>query len=142
MRIALFSAVFAIACAPGLSNPERFETDGSVCPLDIQQDLLIPRCGRGGCHTPFDMAGGLEVISADLGSRMINAPSTVCGGRVLIDPAADRLDQSWLLVSLGAQPQCDGNDVMREPFASAPLTEDELACLREWADHEAEESRR
>lgn len=128
------SALVALAlsaCAPGLSDPSRFD-GGEVCDFDVQEDLLIPRCTSPGCHAPYESAAGLEFVTGGLGERLARTEASTCAGHMLIDPADP--SASFLLTRVSPDPTCDGVEIERMPLIGEPLTEHELACLTRWVE--------
>lgn len=115
--------LFVIACEPQLERKERF------CPtnFNVVEDLLKPRCTGPSCHAAgVHAAGGLDLESSGLTARLINVPATCGGLRVDVnDP-----EGSLLLDKVSRQPAC-GESM---PYGGPPLTEGEIACLRQWVD--------
>ncbi|MCC6559107.1 MAG: hypothetical protein IT372_39790 [Polyangiaceae bacterium] len=115
-----------IAGCPGtLDDKEKFLSAGA-CP-DIPT-LFAQTCLGGGCHSAASKAGDLDLESPELAARVSGAPSTGdCAGRgVLADPADP--EGSVLYFKLEPSPPC-GSPM---PPSGAPLTEAQLACVREW----------
>jgi len=99
--------------------------------MDIQRDLLVPRCARAGCHVPEDPASGVDYLSGGLEERLVGRPSFGCADRFLIDPSEPA--ESYLLERLSASPQCDGMAVPAMPLDGRdPLNDHELHCLTLW----------
>jgi hypothetical protein len=131
-------ALLFSACAPGLDDPSRFEDD-EVCDFDIQEDLLVPRCGTApSCHVPHMPEAGLEFVTGGLAERLLRAEATTCDGHQLIDPESP--SDSFLLTRVNAAPTCDGAPIDRMPYLLEPLNTRELTCLTRWVEAIAREA--
>lgn len=124
-------AALLVGCAPGLSDPSRFEGD-EVCDFDVQEELLIPRCATSGCHGAYQPAAGLEVVTGGLAERLMRTEATTCVGRPLID--RENPSASYLLARVGHAPRCGDAPVDRMPLVGEPLTEREITCLTQWVE--------
>jgi len=137
MSAALLAAVLLLlfpGCPGKLADPERFastpQADAQSCELDIdvEQDLLVPRCSGGGCHAADNPAAGLDLASPNPGDRLLGAPSSQCDGEMRIDPSAPA--DSYFVHKLEGPVDGCGD---RMPAVGAPLTDQELQCVRVWA---------
>jgi hypothetical protein len=138
----LATAIFATAvplalaaCAGELGDPARFE-DPAECGLDVQEDILIPRCAVAGCHLSGDPVAGLEYLTGGLPDRLVDVEAAACPDRMLIDSADP--DASFILVRTSETPMCGDEMLARMPFLRDPLSDYELACLRSWVHRVAE----
>jgi hypothetical protein len=122
-------ALLLFGCAGQIDDPARFQ-DAELCDLDVQEDILAPRCARGGCHVPSSPTGGIEYLSSGLAQRLVGVESTTCGGALRIDPADP--EASHLLVRLSPMPRCGTMPIDPMPLAGGRLTDRELACVRAW----------
>jgi len=122
-------ALLVLGCAGQIDDPAKFE-DAALCDLDVQEDILVPRCARGGCHVPASPQGGLEYLSAGLPTRLVGVEATTCVGALRIDPADP--EASHLLVRLSPDPRCGDEQIDRMPLVGGPLSDRELACVRAW----------
>ena len=125
----------ALAGCPGrLANPEDFvgaTSDGApaTCTLGVsavEAQLIHPRCATANCHDRSGHAGGLDLESPDVASRLLGVRSAMCSGRVLADmnsPAS-----GYFVEKLAGTPSCGG----RMPLAAPALTAGELTCVRAW----------
>ncbi|MBL8604015.1 MAG: putative metal-binding motif-containing protein [Myxococcales bacterium] len=97
---------------------------------DVEATLLRPRCATSGCHTALDLAGGLDLQSPSIRSRLSGTRALTCAGQTLLVPG--RPDESYLVAKLLPRPGCGA--VM--PLNAAAFTADEVACVRRWvAEH-------
>lgn len=100
----------------------------SSCALDVQQDILQPRCGVGGCHDDSGQpAAQLDLTVEDPADALSGTMASMCSGRTLIVPGDP--DGSFLFEKVNAEdPEC-GRPM---PLTGEALDEDEVACLRAW----------
>jgi hypothetical protein len=130
MLLAL-AQTFAAACAPGIDNPDRF-LDAAVCPTDMQAQFFSRRCGSEGCHVPYEPTGGLDFVSPDVATRLLDIEATTCDGRKLID--REHPEESFILERLSADAQCDGQPILRMPADGNHLNPSEMACVVAWVE--------
>jgi hypothetical protein len=86
-------------------------------------------CAVSFCHSNDDKAGGLDLASADVGSRLIDvAPNNAdCTDGKLIDSSSYK--DSFLLDKLeNTKPACGD----RMPYGGEPLSSTDLACVESW----------
>lgn len=90
--------------------------------------LLAAKCATSGCHGSAASAAGLDLAGPNAGTRLRDkSASAACEDFLLVDTAAPEQSLIYLKVSK-AQPDCGS----RMPFG-VPLTDDEQACILEWA---------
>jgi hypothetical protein len=132
MRGQIFSVLalcaLSFGCAGEISDPAVF--DAELCPTDIQEDILVPRCAHSGCHVPSQAVEGLQYVTAGLEERLVGVESQTCPGTYLIDPANP--DASHILVRLSPEPRCGDEEIERMPRFGDALTDFELECMRSW----------
>jgi hypothetical protein len=120
---ALVVAMLVVVCAgcPGsLQDPARFT---AACP-DVPTMILATRCGTGGCHDAASKAASLDLVSPDVGSRLLNR-SAVGGPGLLIDAANP--DGSVLVRKLTPTPP-----FLAQQPPGAPLDAATIDCIRRW----------
>jgi hypothetical protein len=100
------------ACPGHLEDPERFVT----CTMDVERELLAPRCATSGCHhSAPNPAGNLDMASPGLAARLAAGTSS-CEGRPLTANMLDKVQPA---------PTC-GSPM---PLGGTPLSPQELDCL-------------
>lgn len=125
--LVMLGAAFCFLGCPGeLENPERF-LDGGIpqsCP-DITGDLFVHRCAGSICHEGKEAAAGLDLVSPDVESRLVDVKGRDCPG-LLVDPVLP--ETSLLYQKLLPTPDC-GSPM---PIGKPALSGFELECMREW----------
>jgi hypothetical protein len=120
-------AVLMLSACPGaLEDPERFikgeegeEDDGPPCDF-------AETCAGSVCHSGGEPAAGLEMFEEGALARMVDAPSTTCEGRLLVDSQEPEL--SFLLEKVAdANPECGG----RMPPIGSGLDATAVACVED-----------
>ncbi|MGZ3428921.1 MAG: hypothetical protein ACXVCV_19850 [Polyangia bacterium] len=112
--------VLAAGCPGSLQDPARFT---AACP-DVPTQILATSCATNGCHDAATRAASLDLITPDVGARLLNR-SAVGGPGLLIDAANP--DGSVLVRKLTPTP----------PFGAqqppgAPLDPASIDCIRRW----------
>ncbi|HEX4620760.1 MAG TPA: hypothetical protein VH208_04260 [Myxococcaceae bacterium] len=124
IRVLLGALAIEMCGCPGrLEDPVRFT--GCPAGIDVQTALFGNTCGASGCHNPTALAGGLDLASAGVSSRVINHASSSCPGQVLISSP----DSGFLFDKLLGNQACGS----RMPLGLTPLTHDEIVCVESWA---------
>lgn len=98
------------ACPGHLEDPERFTN----C-MDVERELLAPRCATSGCHASATPAANLDLASPGLAARLASATST-CEGRPQTLNMQDKVLPS---------PTCGSS----MPLGGTPLNTREQECL-------------
>ena len=134
-RAAIACSLALIGCAGGLSSPERFAylgapPDGGSAPSDSDggcdpvTDIFPPNCTTSACHSAATKQANLDLESAGLPQRLLNAPAH--GGPGLLIDKANPL-QSVLYTKVTDTPPFG----FQMPLSGA-LSADEISCLRDW----------
>ncbi|MEZ4408227.1 MAG: putative metal-binding motif-containing protein [Polyangiales bacterium] len=102
--------------------------DASACPpgVDVEAELLRPRCATVGCHSARSNTASLDLETVGVAARLSGRVASTCPDRVLVvpgDPSA-----SFVVQKLGPSPACG----RRMPDGAQPLSVDEVACVRAW----------
>jgi len=120
------ASIIFLGCPGELEHPERFLDGGNTqsCP-DIPHELFVKRCAGSICHEGATPAAGLDLISANVESRLVDIPGRDCPG-LLVDPVLP--EASLLYQKLLPLPSC-GSPM---PVGKPALDGFELECVREW----------
>lgn len=107
---------------------------------DLQAVFAKPDngCTNAGCHGVQHVAG-LDLASAGLGERLVGRSSATvaCGDRLIIDP--NDIDASLLLTQITPEGVAGGCGVIM-PLGSQGVSNEDYACIADWAEHFAETS--
>jgi hypothetical protein len=119
--------VWAWGCPGKLENPDRFKLV-TTCTLsiDVEADLLRPRCGTANCHATVNPSLGLDFEAPNLLDRITDVPEASCSGRALASSAVPRA--SVILDRVKATPTCGS----RMPLIGEPFNQAEIDCLEVW----------
>jgi hypothetical protein len=130
LPLAAVLGMVAMAGCPGsLDDPNKFldgGTAGSGC-LDIParfKEAAPKGCGGVGCHDPGQPQ--VDLISADLPSRLVGVTGTFCMTEVLADPSDPEGSALYLKLT------DDFCGTSKMPLVGDPWTTEELECLAEW----------
>jgi hypothetical protein len=138
--------ILCLGCAGDLRDPKRFDflirdagaktsDDTGTEPSDAEApavpvcatDLFKAKCALSGCHGADMPQVGLDLVSADLASRIVDQPSSdksVCKGRTYVTTDGT---PSLLLDKVSDQPSCG----TKMPLGGS-LTAAELTCMTDW----------
>jgi hypothetical protein len=125
--VALAMALFG--CPGSIADPAEFlgAGDGATAAGDGAAGLpcgLPESCGGSACHGGSRPAAELDLESPRAAERLLDVPSVMCEGRVLVDSAHP--ERSFLLEKVASrEPECGA----RMPFVGDGLSREEVACL-------------
>lgn len=114
--------------------------DGGPPPC-VERVLATNNCTDIGCHSP-PVQAQLDLRAPGLAERLINAESSSCQGRVLIDP--NDVSRSLLLQTIGAVEPPNGADdacQIEMPPGGGLVSAGDRACLLSWVQEIAAEHR-
>lgn len=120
--------VCLLAVAAGCDDGSPAEGDAGPDAAPPQCDVVAiyeGKCGGSICHGPVDPAAGLDLISAGVEDRVSLAEAQQCAG-LLADPSDPT--GSLLYTKVAGVPVCGS----RMPLGTPPLSEAEVACIRDW----------
>ena len=126
------TAALTVGCADEFTPSEReaLLNVGSGEPCYAPRDLFPQSCSGSLCHGP-GAATSPDLVSEGVASRVLDAPSQLCSGRVLVGSAPD--GDTYLLEKVTTDtPQC--GDRMPGVLDGRVLTDAETACLQAWID--------
>jgi hypothetical protein len=98
--------------------------NGDACG-DIIDRVFAPSCGDTGCHGAVAPQQGLDLVSADVASRVVGVAGKVCVS-TLADPANP--EGSLLYKKLLPSPGCGA----QMPLARPALSSADMACVLAW----------
>jgi hypothetical protein len=131
---------FVLAACPGrLTSPERF-TDATLAfscdpSIDVQKDLVIPRCATSGCHSADGPANDLDLQTPGVALRIYGKHAFGCAKELLLDP--DNPFGGYFFDKLTLQKPACGVPM---PETGARLTPAELACVHLWLAKELQQA--
>jgi hypothetical protein len=131
MRGALLATLLCAGCgelkdlptAPGGGPPP----DPSATFSRVQSEIFTPTCAQIGCHDALGRQGGLELTAGVAHAQLVNQPSTEISTQIRVLPG-DPLN-SYLYRKIVGGPNIVGE---RMPAASPPLSEAQIALVRDW----------
>jgi hypothetical protein len=128
-----------LGCADfsGSTDPAHGLPDVVVAAPSFSRDIapmFERRCALGGCHSVTSRQA-LLVLTPDSAHRaIVNQPSRLRPGRVLVRPG-DAVT-SWLLILVGDDAAGRGF-TSRMPLASSPLTPNQIQTIANWVNQGA-----
>lgn len=122
--VGLVGLLGTTGCPGSLENPDRFAGASCSLSIDVEQDIFVDKCGGSQCHEGAMPAANLDLVSADVLSRLRDVPGAGCNGRALIQTEAP--DGSAILDRLAEMPECG----LRMPLGADPLPQAEIDCVR------------
>jgi hypothetical protein len=132
LLLSFAAAALSCGCASGsTAGPgSTGQVADATCPTttaDIQRAILVPRCGKSGCHVGEEPAQGLDLASDGLESRIVGVIGT-CGRPIV---TAGKPDQSYLITKVSRRnPSCGAG----MPFDGTVLSAHDVSCLTQWVE--------
>jgi hypothetical protein len=122
MRALQLAALVALAagCPGSLQDPARFT---AAC-ADVPSQIFVTRCATSGCHDATTKAASLDLISPNVGGRLLGR-AAVGGPGLLIDAANP--DGSVLVRKLTPTPP-----FLAQQPPGMPLDPATIDCIRRW----------
>ncbi len=123
----------ATACPGALEDPESFR-DGDRCP-DVETEILAMKCSGMGCHTAYEPAGALDLVTPGVVDRLVNQPAAggACAASGLILVSPEDPEASLLYLKVAGSPPCGS----AMPLLADALSPKELSCLKDWIAEQA-----
>jgi hypothetical protein len=94
-------------------------------PVEVTARILQPKCGS--CHGSATKAGGLDLVTQGVRSRLIDVPSTLCRDQALVTMTPQV--GGFLFVKLDSAVAGCGD---RMPVGLPWLNATEVQCLKDW----------
>lgn len=132
-------AALAVGCADfeGVVTPTGGLPDVVVEAPRFHQDILPiieRRCGIGGCHSESSHQAGLYLSSDSAWSALVNRPSRLRAGEVLVRPGDAA--NSWMVIAI-RDDAVRRTPLARMPLASGPLTPNQIQTIVNWINRGA-----
>ena len=101
---------------------------------EIQDTILTPTCAVSGCHTGANPPDGLNLSAGEAYSNIVDIASVQMPDLFRIEPGDP--DNSYLIRKV------EGSGIVanRMPLNDDPLTDDQIALLRQWVSDGAEDN--
>ena len=93
------------------------------------EPIFERRCSIGGCHSVATAQAGLVLRPGLAYDALVNVPAQLSPGFRRVLPSQP--DSSWLMRMLEEDP-VRRNGSVRMPLSSTPLTENQIATIRNW----------
>jgi len=121
--------VSAVACG-GASDPVTGRTPGDPTLLDVQTQILTPRCALSGCHIGPTAPFGLDMSSVSKSSaNLIGVASAEIPSLMRVAPGDAA--NSYVYWKLSGNPNINGDPM---PLTGAPLNAADLNLIVAWID--------
>ena len=129
--ILALTGALALAGCPGsipVEDRARF-VGGNSCGIALESvpsTILVQRCATSACHDTSSRAGGLDLASPNVASRLLGVQSATCTGHTLL--VAGDVSHSFFFQKLNPNPACG----TQMPNGMPPLSAADLACIQAW----------
>ena len=104
---------------------------------EFQRDIMPifeRRCGIGGCHSESSHQGGLVLTRPFAHAALINTPSQLRPGEVLVRPGDAA--NSWMVIAIGGD-AARRMGLARMPLGSGALTPNQIQTIVNWVNRGA-----
>ena len=96
--------------------------------------IIERRCGIGGCHSEAARQAGLVLTPAVAHSALVNKPSQLRAGEVLVRPG--NAANSWMVIAIGPD-AARRMGLARMPLGSGALTPNQIQTIVNWVNRGA-----
>ena len=132
-------AAIVTGCADfeGVVSPTGGLSDVVVESPQFHHDILPiieRRCSIGGCHSESTHQAGLYLTSDSAWSALVNRPSRLRAGEVLVRPGDAA--NSWMVIAIRDDAE-RRNGLARMPLGSGPLTPNQIQTIVNWINRGA-----
>jgi hypothetical protein len=129
----------ALGCADyeGVIDPAHGLPDVAVAMPQFGRDVLPiieRRCAIGGCHSILTHQGGLVLVADSAHRALVNQPSRLRAGEVLVRPG-DAMN-SWMAILI-SDDVARRSGYARMPLGSGALTPNQVTTIRNWINRGA-----
>lgn len=87
-------------------------------------------CSGSACHDAGNVSSNIDLFSAGIPERLRTTTPTMCASGKFIVPGSPESGFFWEKITSDAS--CGGKGGSKMPLVKAPLTTDELNCIKEW----------
>jgi hypothetical protein len=135
----LLAAAAAVGCADfsAPDDPAFGLPDVEVATPSFSRDvepILDLRCATGGCHTPRTRRAGMVLAAGQSYASIVGVPATTNPAYLRVAPGD--ASASWLYRRIHPDPALRPG-YARMPLATTPLTDNQIATIRNWIDQGA-----
>jgi hypothetical protein len=123
--------VLASACSSGSGNGVVSD-QGAVTLLDVQAQVLSPRCALSGCHVGAGAPFGLDLSSGASAGNLVGVPAAEIPGLLRVEPGNGA--DSYLYMKVIDDPRILGDPM---PATGGPLSAGQLNLIETWIDQGA-----
>ena len=125
--VAAAAMTLAVSCG-GSSNPVT--GNGGVTLLDVQSQVLTPRCALSGCHVGSGAPFGLDMSSVSASrSNLVNVTSGENSSMMRVLPSD--AENSYMYWKITANPGIGGDPM---PLTGGPLSQGQIDLIASWID--------
>ena len=124
-----FLSAAAVSCGGG-SGPSVGSSPGSPTLLDVQTQVLTPRCAVSGCHVSGTAPFGLDMSSVSASSANLIGVTSAEKPALLRVSAGDSAN-SYMYWKLSGNPNINGDPM---PASGGPLSPADLDLIAAWID--------
>lgn len=137
VAVVFVASVAACADFEGVVTSTGGLPDVVVEAPQFQRDI-VPiverRCGIGGCHSESAHQGGLVLTRASAHAALVNKPSQLRLGEVLVRPGDAA--NSWMVIAIGDD-AARRRGLARMPLGSGALTPNQIQTIVNWVNRGA-----
>ena len=143
MKLDRAGALLLVVLVSGCADFEGIVTSTGGLPdvvveaPQFQRDILPifeRRCGIGGCHSENSHQAGLILTRESAHSALVNKPSQLRLGEVLVRPGDAA--NSWMVIAI-SDDAARRTGLARMPLGSGPLTPNQIQTIVNWVNRGA-----
>ena len=127
---AAFAALLAAVSCGGGSNPVLNPGGGGTTLLDVQAQVLTPRCAISGCHVGSSAPFGLDMSSVSKSAaNLVGISSSEMPSLLRVSPGDSA--NSYMYWKVTGNPGINGEQM---PASGGPLSPSDQALIAAWID--------